>query len=103
MGFVKVAEVEDIPQGSAAKFHVGERRVAVFHLEDGFYAIDDVCSHAEASLSEGEISDGMVACPRHGARFEIATGRAVTLPAVLPVDTFTVKVENGDVFVDVGE
>lgn len=101
LAFVKVAAVEDIPQGTSACFDVEGRRVAVFHLADGFYAIDDNCSHDEASLSAGEIINGTVACPRHGAKFDIATGRALTLPAVLPVDTFKVKVEDGSVFVDV--
>lgn len=99
MAFVSVGKVEDVPQGASACFKVGSRRVAVFHLEDGFYAIDDICSHEEAYLCEGEVFGDQVACPKHGARFDIRTGQALTLPAVLPVDTFELKIEDGEILI----
>jgi len=75
--------------------------VAVFHLEDGYYAIDDVCSHEEASLAEGEIEDGKVECPLHGAMFDIRTGKNLTLPAVLPVKSYLVKIEDGEIYLKI--
>ena len=76
--------------------------IAVFRLEDGFYAIDDLCSHAEASLAEGDVVNGCeIECPLHGARFDIRTGKNLSAPAVVPVDAYPVKVEEGVVYVEV--
>ena len=70
--------------------------IAVFRLADGYYAIDDECSHAEASLSEGDIVNRCeIACPLHGARFDIRSGENLSLPAVVPVATYETRVENG--------
>ena len=93
--------MDDIPPGQAQAFEVDEDlTIAVFHTDAGFFALDDVCSHAQASLSEGEFADGTVTCPRHGGKFDLATGRARGLPATAPVRAFPVKVEDGGVFVD---
>ncbi|NIT61691.1 MAG: Rieske 2Fe-2S domain-containing protein [Aliifodinibius sp.] len=76
--------------------------IAVYKLEDGFYAIDDECTHDAASLAEGEVMEKcVIECPRHGARFDIKTGKNLSLPAVVPVDTYPTKVENGMVMVEV--
>lgn len=76
--------------------------IAVFRLEDGFYAINNICSHAEAPLAEGEVIDGcIVECPLHGAQFDIRTGQNLSFPAVVPVKSYPTKVENGVVYVEV--
>ncbi len=81
--------------------HDGEV-IAVFNLEDGFYAINDECSHDEASLSDGEIVEKcQVECPLHGAKFDIKTGENLSFPAVVPVQAYPTKVEGGDVYVQV--
>lgn len=78
--------------------------IAVFKLEDGYYAINDECSHDEASLSEGEVLEKcQVECPMHGARFDIKTGKDLSLPAVVPVKSYPTKVVNGTVFIEVDE
>ncbi len=94
---------EAFPEGTARSVEVSEDlRVAVFRVQGRFYALEDRCSHEDALLSEGEIVDGCcVKCPRHGARFDLATGRALTLPAVLPVRTFRVILENDQIFVEI--
>jgi len=102
MGLVRVAEASEIPVGSIKRVLVKRQPIAVFHLADGFYAIADTCSHAEASLAEGDlVDDCRVACPLHGALFEIRTGAALTLPAVSPVDTYKVTVDGTAVMVEV--
>lgn len=101
MAFVKVARSDEIRPGEAKRVIVDDLPVAVFNVDGRFYAIEDTCSHEEASLSEGEVDGEVVECPRHGAQFNIRTGRALSLPAVAPVETFAIKVEGGDVFVDV--
>lgn len=70
----------------------------MFRVEDDVYAIGDRCTHAEASLSEGEVFDGAVECPRHGSEFDLKTGSPASLPATTPVPTYEVEVENGTVF-----
>lgn len=101
MALVKVAEVHEIPEGRCKRVLVKRHPIAVFHVEGAFYAIDDTCSHADASLSEGEIVGCQVACPLHGARFDIKTGEALTLPAVTPVETFKVVIEGSAIMLEV--
>jgi len=84
----------------------GGLKIGVFHCADGeLYAIEDRCSHDDGPLCEGDWeADGcVVVCPRHGANFELSTGRPLTLPATQPVDTFPVRVdERGWIVVDIG-
>jgi 3-phenylpropionate/trans-cinnamate dioxygenase ferredoxin subunit len=74
--------------------------VAVFRLDDGFFATDDTCTHALSSLAEGYIEDGTVECEFHFARFDIRSGKALTPPAVTPLVTYPVAVRDGIVYVD---
>ncbi len=100
--WIKVDAVDDFE--AEVKVYVFEGNpIAVFRLEDGFYAIDDTCSHAEASLAEGEIDDHEVECPLHGALFDIKTGKNLSLPAVVPVRSYPVKVENGELYLQIEE
>ena len=69
--------------------------IAVFHLDDAFYAIEDVCTHDGGELAHGAVEDEAIICPRHGARFSIKTGAVLAPPAYEPVATFPVRVENG--------
>lgn len=101
MEFVKVATVDQIAPGTALRVEVGDEPVAVFNLDGEFYAIGDVCSHEEASLSEGDVFGEVVECPLHGAEFDIKTGAARTLPAVTPVPTFPVKIQDDSIFIGV--
>jgi len=97
-GFVKVAAAADIPAGTALKVEVNGTPVAVFNVEGRLFAIGDTCSHEEASLSEGEVIDIEVECPRHGAMFDLATGVPQTLPATRPVPVYEVKVEGDSIW-----
>ncbi len=102
MEFVKVATTGEIAPGTALRVEVGDEPVAIFNLDGEFYAIGDICSHAEASLSEGDIYGDIVECPLHGAEFHIRTGVPRTLPAVTPVPTFPVRIEGDDLLLGVG-
>jgi len=97
--FVKVTTVDEIPPGAGRRFDVNGYRIAVFNASGTFYAVDDTCTHEEASLAEGPLSGEIIACPKHGSRFHLPTGRVLSLPAVRPVNTYEVKVEGGDVLV----
>ena len=97
----RVAEVGEVREGLPLLVSVEGRDICLLRHEDAFFAIDDVCTHAEASLSEGEQHGGVIECPRHGGQFDIKTGAAVHYPAFAPVDTYPVKVEDDGIFVDV--
>ena len=98
-GFVRVGKKTDFPEDTGTGVQVNGRGVCVARQGEKFFAFDDKCTHAESLLSGGEVEEGEIACPLHGARFAIATGEAMTLPAVKPVRTHEVKVEGNDVLV----
>jgi len=83
--------------------HAGSVSVGVYNLNGEFYALEDRCSHDDGPLCEGDFdpAGGVAICPRHGANFDIRTGRPLTLPAFLPVETFAVRVEDGLVKLEV--
>lgn len=91
--FVTVAQVGELAEGQAKRVFIQGQAVALFYAEGEYYAIDDTCSHAEASLSEGEVQGTNIECPLHGSLFDLRTGRALTLPAVAPVDKYPVRIE----------
>jgi 3-phenylpropionate/trans-cinnamate dioxygenase ferredoxin subunit len=95
--WVTVARAEDIPPGHAARVEIDGHAVAVFNVDGEFHALDDVCTHAEASLSEGEldVEERTVECPLHGSTFDLRSGDPLTLPAVEPVRVHDVAVEDG--------
>ena len=82
---IRVAALADLPDGRGVRVEVAGHRIAVFRVGDDVYAIGDRCSHAEASLAEGEVFDGAVECPRHGSEFDLTTGEPGSFPATKPV------------------
>lgn len=88
-----VCSVGDIPPGTARRVDVDGVEVAVVHTEGKIYAIDDVCSHAEVSLSEGEVEGCFIECWLHGSRFDVRTGEPTGPPAVEPVPVYHARVE----------
>lgn len=98
MSWIKIVEVDRVPQGAGLRVDIADDRVALFRIGSDVYAIGDRCSHAEASLSEGELFGTEVECPRHGSAFDITTGAVLSLPATKPVPVYDVKVEDGFVF-----
>lgn len=95
---VELGPIAELPDSAGVCYDVGAHRIAVFRVGESVYAIGDRCSHAEASLSEGEVFDLSVECPRHGSEFDLVTGEALNLPATKPVPTYTVAVEDGNVY-----
>ena len=103
MADIVVAPVEELPPGTVKIVHAGEISVGVYNLNGRYCAIEDRCSHDDGPLCEGgfDIEEGYAVCPRDGAHIDIRTGNPLTLPAVFPVDTFPVRVEDGIVKVKV--
>jgi 3-phenylpropionate/trans-cinnamate dioxygenase ferredoxin subunit len=102
--WLRVCNVADLSEGRGTLFEVtGDTSVALFSVDGEVFAVSDRCSHAEASLSEGDVFGCEVECPRHGAAFNVSTGEPLTLPATVPLATYDVRVEDGAVSINVGE
>ena len=96
--YVKVAQVAEVPPGSTRRFSPGRgHHIVVCNVGGKFYAIRDVCTHDGGILGLGELDDTLIECPRHGAKFDVTSGKAVVPPAVRPVTTYSVRVRGDDI------
>ncbi len=95
--WVTVARVDELAPGEWRVADVDGAQVAVFNLDGGYYAIEDVCTHDGGQLTGGSVEGDQIVCPRHGARFCIRTGEALSAPAYEPTSIFPVRIENGEV------
>ncbi len=98
-GWQRVAALADLAEDAALAVKLGSLRIALYRLDGEVHALEDVCTHALALLSQGFIENGAVECPLHGARFDIATGRCLSPPATVDLRTYAVRVEGGEVYV----
>ncbi len=95
--WVTLAQVGDIVPGQVRYFEANGYRIALCNVNGEYYAIADECTHDGGPLDRGELEGYEVECPRHGARFDVRTGKPLCLPAVIPVETYPVKVEGGKI------
>jgi len=93
--WLSIGPAEEIPPGEFVQTEIGDVFVAVYNVDGEFFAIEDVCTHDGEGLSGGVVEHDEVICPRHGARFSLRTGRALTPPAYEPVRTFPTRVAGG--------
>lgn len=98
-GWHKVANASELPPGEMKQVQIGQRYVALYNVDGTIYATDDICSHADASLSAGFLEGDVVECPLHQGRFHIPTGKALCAPVTVDIATFPVKVEGADILV----
>jgi 3-phenylpropionate/trans-cinnamate dioxygenase ferredoxin component len=106
VALLRLCAPSDVPEGESRRYAVGERLVAIVNLGDeGFRAVDAICSHAHYFLDEGEVDvdEGTIECPKHGSTFDLETGRPRSLPATVPVAAYPVKLDNDDVMIEVNE
>ena len=101
--FHKIAKTGDVAPGEVALYEIEGHRVALCNVDGDFHAIEDVCTHDAGPLDQGELAGKEIKCPRHGAKFDVTTGNALTLPAVKPVPKHDVKVKSNDVYVALKE
>jgi len=97
--FVKVATVDEIAVGEILPLTVHHRDIVICRTVEGFFAVADECPHDSSPIALGHVDGHEVVCPRHGARFDLATGDVTAPPAVVGIETYEVKVENNDIFV----
>lgn len=101
MAWHRVAEETDLETGTATVVTAGGKRIALCNTGESLYAIDDQCSHDRGPLDQGKLIGNRIECPRHGAQFDVTTGKALSLPAIRPIKTYAVRVEDGAVEVEV--
>jgi nitrite reductase/ring-hydroxylating ferredoxin subunit len=97
--FHKIAAADEVAPGEVKQYQVEDRPVALCNVDGEFHAFEDICTHQFAYLSEGEFAGKELKCPLHGAKFDVTSGKALSLPAVKPVPKHEVKVEHGHVYV----
>ena len=99
--FVAIAPLEDVPQDSRLFVEIDGRPIVVFNIAGQLFAIGDVCSHDDGPLGDGELEGLVVVCPRHGARFDLQTGKVLSLPAVVDIPAYPVRVQDGQIEIGV--
>jgi len=95
--FVAIATETDLPAGERLFVEIDGKPIVVFNLAGTLFAIGDVCSHDDGPLGDGDIEGQEIVCPRHGARFDLATGRVTSLPAVVDIPAYPVRVTDGQI------
>ena len=103
MSRIPIGNIEKYPEGSVSAVEVENKRIALCNVNGELFGIDAVCSHAEELLHLGELDGNLLSCPRHGAKFDVKTGIPATLPAVIPVKTYPIEIENGEIFINTGD
>lgn len=97
--FVSVGTVDELGSGKRMILEIDQRLIAVFNIAGEYYAIDDVCSHDDGPVAEGELDGKQIECPRHGARFDIETGEVLSLPAIVDIPAYPVRVEGEEILI----
>ena len=97
--YVAVATVDELPNGARKLIEVDGRALAVFNIAGTYYCIADVCSHDDGPVAEGELDGYEIECPRHGAHFDIRSGKVLSFPAIVDIPAFPVMVEGSVVLV----
>jgi 3-phenylpropionate/trans-cinnamate dioxygenase ferredoxin component len=94
--FYRIATIEEVPPGDRVFFEIGNKPIMLLNVGNRFYAIGDVCTHDDGPLGDGELDGDELICPRHGARFDVRTGKATKRPAVVSTPSYPVRVVGND-------
>ena len=97
--WIPAVRVADVDPGEAFQVEINGESIAVWNVDGEFYATSDVCTHEETSLADGDLWGAVVECPLHGAQFDVRTGEVLSLPAIFPIATYPVKVEDGALYI----
>lgn len=93
-----IGGTNEIEPGSARSYDIGGEKIAVCNVNGSFHVINDVCTHDGAPLDQGVLEGSIITCPRHGAKFDVTTGEAVQMPAVIAVKTYTIEIEDDTIY-----
>jgi len=99
--FVEIAPASELPNGERLFVDLGDKPIVIFNIAGQFFAIGDVCTHDDGPLGDGLLEGHNVVCPRHGGEFDVRTGQAVQMPAVIDIPAYPVQVRAGTIFVGI--
>jgi 3-phenylpropionate/trans-cinnamate dioxygenase ferredoxin subunit len=99
--FFEIAPVSELPNGERLFVTLGDRQIVIFNIADQLFAIGDVCTHDDGPLGDGDLENFNIVCPRHGAEFDVRTGKVMQMPAVVDIPAYPVQVRAGVIFVGV--
>ena len=99
--FLEIAPASELPSGERMFVDIGDTPIVIFNIAGQIFAIGDVCTHDDGPLGDGDIEDFNVVCPRHGAEFDVRTGKAISMPAVVDIPAYPVRVRGGVIYVGV--
>ena len=103
MATERLCALSDLPEGQVRVFEVADLRLAAARSGTAVFVVEDRCSHDDGELGEGSLHGTEIECPRHGARFDVGSGRATRMPAVAPIETFEARIDGDDIVVEVPE
>jgi 3-phenylpropionate/trans-cinnamate dioxygenase ferredoxin component len=101
VSFEEIAPLSDLPSGERMFLDIGDEPVVLFNIAGNVYAIGDVCTHDGGPLGEGEMDGHQIICPRHGARFDVRNGKALTMPAIVDTPSFPVEIRDGIIYLGI--
>jgi len=99
--FVEIAPASELPNGERLFVEIGDKPIVIFNVAGQLFAIGDVCTHDDGPLGDGDVEGHHVVCPRHGAEFDIRTGKAISMPAVVDIPAYPVQIREGNIFVGI--
>jgi 3-phenylpropionate/trans-cinnamate dioxygenase ferredoxin component len=99
--FLEIAPVSELPNGERLFVDLGDKPIVIFNIAGQHFAIGDVCTHDDGPLGDGVLEGNNIVCPRHGAEFDIRTGKVMSMPAVVDIPAYPVQVRDGVIFVGV--
>ncbi len=99
--FVEIAPASELPNGVRLFVELGDKPIVIFNIAGQLFAIGDICTHDDGPLGDGMIEGHNIVCPRHGAEFDVRTGKAVQMPAVIDIPAYPVQVRDGNIFVGI--
>ncbi len=92
LDFIEIAPASELPNGQRLFVDVGDRPIVIFNIAGQFFAIGDVCTHDDGPLGDGDLENYNIVCPRHGAEFDVRTGKVIQMPAVVDIPAYPVRV-----------
>ena len=101
LDYIEIAPASELPNGERLFVDIADKPIVIFNIAGQFFAIGDVCTHDDGPLGDGMIEGHNVVCPRHGGEFDIRTGQAVQMPAVVDISAYPVRVVDGRILVGI--
>ena len=99
--YVEIAPVSELPKGERLFVEVSDKPIVIFNIAGQLFAIGDVCTHDDGPLGDGTLDGFKIVCPRHGAEFDVRTGKVVELPAVVDIPAYPVQIRDGNIYLGV--